>query len=936
MKISIALLCGMMTAAAIAAPNPGDIIWKENNGFKDYSRLKNKVVKDGVLTITAGQGVAAEKDAGVLERDVFGRDAKVKKQTNYTISRGMMEILKSYAGYLVAVEADVKGDCPIPKVPWNGIRFSLNFATDTVPFSYSLNALSGKYDWKKVSFDVRIPLDLRNVSITMGILGTEGTASFRNVKIRIKDLPRSAGFGKIKTPMYKGHDLERLRGFNTVGLRYDNLKNIKTTWKANLVTQHFRPSRNILKGKELEDFLEKNAYPLFDKAEEYAASQGIYYIIQMLDVFMNTEHPLSSDLFYTDPSYADYFVDIWSRIAKRYKGKKYIYGFQLLNESMIRVPKQPACPDYEELMERAALAINRIDPERTIIVQPEQWYSIRAFDRMRPIKAKNVVYAPHVYSPFEFTHQGLNGKKIRYPGKIGGKYWNKELLRINLEPARQFQLQYNVHMIVTEFAAISCADPEDRAQWTKDTIELFEEYGWDWTWHAFADWHGWRPNWIPSPDYTMKNIMNAKSWMESKEDTPTAKVLKSFMAGNQFLPTTPLKNPSKETKTVRKTAPVPVLDYPVEKVRAGGYVTGKGLTFIPGERTIRASWLKKDEPTTFLTYPVPLKASEWTPSFAEYQVEGTGTVRTVFKTNPIRKKQTWICLKDLNAFVNGKKIECYFGMTSGVKCQLKEGKSIYVTSQISHIWISIPVKNGDKIRIEWSARPALPENVADMGVDPAKLHYTAPKFQKPFPKAKNEYRVLFKGNSITRHSVNKKLKWDRDCGMAASELSKDYVHQFAAMLQKAMPDKKVTVAYGSQNSSTIQKDRLQQADLVVIQNAEHFIVSVPKFNEYPSMMRGCLDRIRKFPGSPRIIIIGIWCPGKDEYKNYVRKMEDVQRKLAEEYKTGFVSVEKYAVDPACSGDGEDDGVKWHPNDKGMEGYAKELFKVWSAFQKSTK
>lgn len=59
-------------------------------------------------------------------------------------------------------------------------------------------------------------------------------------------------------------------------------------------------------------------------------------------------------------------------------------------------------------------------------------------------------------------------------------------------------------------------------------------------------------------------------------------------------------------------------------------------------------------------------------------------------------------------------------------------------------------------------------------------------------------------------------------------------------------------------------------------------------------------------------------------------MEDIQRKFAEEYNAGFASVEKYAVDPSCSGAGENGGVKWHPNDKGMEGYAAELFKVWSS------
>ncbi len=40
-------------------------------------------------------------------------------------------------------------------------------------------------------------------------------------------------------------------------------------------------------------------------------------------------------------------------------------------------------------------------------------------------------------------------------------------------------------------------------------------------------------------------------------------------------------------------------------------------------------------------------------------------------------------------------------------------------------------------------------------------------------------RVLFLGNSITRHGVLEKIGWNLDCGMAASALEKDYVHLVA-------------------------------------------------------------------------------------------------------------------------------------------------------------
>ena len=46
------------------------------------------------------------------------------------------------------------------------------------------------------------------------------------------------------------------------------------------------------------------------------------------------------------------------------------------------------------------------------------------------------------------------------------------------------------------------------------------------------------------------------------------------------------------------------------------------------------------------------------------------------------------------------------------------------------------------------------------------------------------FRVLFVGNSITRHSIKPDIGWMRDCGMAASSLEKDYVHLTVAELER--------------------------------------------------------------------------------------------------------------------------------------------------------
>jgi hypothetical protein len=67
--------------------------------------------------------------------------------------------------------------------------------------------------------------------------------------------------------------------------------------------------------------------------------------------------------------------------------------------------------------------------------------------------------------------------------------WDISYLRRVLEPVRAFQKRHNARIYVGEFSAIAWAPGADR--YLRDCISLFEEYGWDWTYHAFREWAGW-------------------------------------------------------------------------------------------------------------------------------------------------------------------------------------------------------------------------------------------------------------------------------------------------------------------------------------------------------------------------------------------------------------------------------------------------------------
>ena len=195
------------------------------------------------------------------------------------------------------------------------------------------------------------------------------------------------------------------------------------------------------------------------------------------------------NMFY-EKAYGDCFVECWRKIARRFKGREGIYGYDLINEPNQRSPCAPDS-DYWSLQRRAADAVREIDPDVTIVFESNGWAAPSAFEGLKPLGIQNVVYQAHMYLPMDFTHQlvpGMNYRASRkYPDPDAG--FDCEFLRKALEPVRSFQLKYGARIYIGEFSAVAWADGAEN--YIADCISLFEEYGWDWSYHAFREWPGW-------------------------------------------------------------------------------------------------------------------------------------------------------------------------------------------------------------------------------------------------------------------------------------------------------------------------------------------------------------------------------------------------------------------------------------------------------------
>ena len=382
-----------------------------------------------------------------------------------------------------------------PAQPYNGIKFMLHFKAPSGERWTNQNNLFGTFDWKPVGFSFAIPEDANDGELCLGLQDTFGKAWFGEITVTVQRPrpPARPAPDPNAPPAYKGHDLPRLRGvMSPNAFREEDIRVLGTEWKANLI--RWQLTRNWGKAGTERDLDEYDRWidsrlDDLDKALASCRQYGVKVVIDLHSPPGGRDKSSDMAMFY-EKKYQDHFVKTWEKIARRFKGNPAVWGFDLVNEPVCSKPTA-AGMDSLATQIRAAQAVRAIDPKTTLIIESENWDSPEAFAWLTPVNVPNVVYQVHMYVPHAYTHQGVNGPlaSIAYPGIIGGQNYDQEALRKVLAPVREFQRAYNVHIYVGEFSAIRWAPGAEK--YLADCISIFEEYGWDWSYHAYREWPGW-------------------------------------------------------------------------------------------------------------------------------------------------------------------------------------------------------------------------------------------------------------------------------------------------------------------------------------------------------------------------------------------------------------------------------------------------------------
>jgi endoglucanase len=335
---------------------------------------------------------------------------------------------------------------------------------------------------------------------------------------------------------------KRIRGFNVGGPRADLatekvFKNMKK-WHVNAIRLNFKQDtkKDIAANKKsklvaVPEYMKPYQVNLtrLKKVLALCKKYDIYMILCASGIVGRDHKNVAQEGVDRDANSAIFeknLVNFWKYIVTKYKDNPMIIGYDLLNEPHT---KDEMKNWQSRTLPKLVKTIRAIDPKTTLVVEPGPWGLPSGFSDFKPINDQNTVYSFHFYAPHNYTHQGVGKQKREgsgiYPGKLkmfnssAEIMWNRETLRQNMQAATDFAKKHKVRMFVGEFSVIRWARGGG-AKWLEDSISLFEENGFDWTYHSYTSWNGWNP--------TFTADAKSSNEPDGGADTDRLKVLKKY------------------------------------------------------------------------------------------------------------------------------------------------------------------------------------------------------------------------------------------------------------------------------------------------------------------------------------------------------------------------------------------------------------------------
>lgn len=398
--------------------------------------------------------------------------------------------LSKLRGATVNIVFEAKSDMMSQPVrTFHGVKMIFRHVSGTNGDMSAEAIASGTFGWTRFQRQANIAWDADSGQVLIGTQGVRASVLIRNLRFEIV---RAPPFRPTNPDMIANGSMTKFRGFNAnASIKTDQIKNI-AKWKVNRIRWQLTcPSSLDVTDTAVYQGWVDSKIPFLRELLDSATQYGIGVVVDLHGLPGGTYQDGTHRLF-SEKIYQQTFLRTWLKLAKALKDHPALSGYDLANEPSQSTQIEDGAVNAYELQAQAARLIRTVDPFTEIILETSGSAIPAGFTWLGPYDISNLTYSFHMYNPMSYTHQGVGKTSwdtLSYPGVIAGKPFDKNSIREYLQPARAFQLAYGRKIYVGEFSAVRWAP--GAARYLADCMELFEEYGWDWTYHVFKEFDGW-------------------------------------------------------------------------------------------------------------------------------------------------------------------------------------------------------------------------------------------------------------------------------------------------------------------------------------------------------------------------------------------------------------------------------------------------------------
>lgn len=224
-----------------------------------------------------------------------------------------------------------------------------------------------------------------------------------------------------------------------------------------------------------------------DQVVDALLAKGVYVILDVHHYTQITGDKPHPNEFTVDPAVVDErLVNLWKQIGARYRNRSPKLVFELLNEPHDRL----AGEKWNALANRALAAVRATNPNRTVMIGPDEWNAIPSLKKLRIPADRNLIIMVHNYDPFPFTHQGIEWMPQFPVGPTCCDDKQRKQVADAMETARKWNEVTGYPVYLGEFGAYEKADMKSRAAYTRIVRDEAEKHGIGWAYWEFASSFG--------------------------------------------------------------------------------------------------------------------------------------------------------------------------------------------------------------------------------------------------------------------------------------------------------------------------------------------------------------------------------------------------------------------------------------------------------------